>query len=187
MPSVTGARSWEPHGGAAAGPAVDPADHRHRGRLAADRPAPVTRTSRTGNGGYDVTHYDLNVRYDPTTDRLRGRAAITATAIQDLSRFNLDLAGLDVGAVTVDQARAEHRRDAGELVVTPRDRLPRGRQFTVVVDYQGVPSAVTDGALGSGGSLHTATARSPSVSPTPPPPGSRSTTTRRTRPATTSP
>ncbi|KOX04077.1 M1 family metallopeptidase [Micromonospora profundi] len=108
-----------------------------------------------GNGGYDVTHYGLDVRYDPTTDRLSGRAAITATAIQDLSRFNLDLAGLDVGAVTVDQARAEHRRDAGELVVTPRDRLPRGRQFTVVVDYQGVPSAGTDGALGSGGFLHT--------------------------------
>ncbi|MET7877105.1 M1 family metallopeptidase [Micromonospora sp. DT68] len=108
-----------------------------------------------GNGGYDVTHYGLGVRYDPTTDRLTGRAAITATATQDLSRFNLDLAGLDVGAVTVDQARAEHRRDASELVVTPRDRLPRGRQFTVVVDYQGVPSAVTDGALGSGGFLHT--------------------------------
>ena len=53
-----------------------------------------------GNGGYDVGHYGLDVRYDPSTDRLTGRAVITATATQDLSRFNLDLAGLAVSAVT---------------------------------------------------------------------------------------
>ncbi|MGC4744244.1 M1 family metallopeptidase [Micromonospora sp. DT201] len=110
----------------------------------------------SGNGGYDVTHYGLDVRYDPSTDRLTGRAVITATATQDLSRFNLDLAGLDVGAVTVGDARADHRRGDGELVVTPRDGLPRGRQFTVTVDYAGVPTPVVDGELGSGGFLHTA-------------------------------
>lgn len=109
-----------------------------------------------GNGGYDVSHYDLDVRYDPSTDRLTGRAVITATATQDLSRFNLDLAGLTVSAVTVADARADHRRGDGELVVTPRTGLPRGRQFTVAVDYAGVPTAVVDGSLGSGGFLHTA-------------------------------
>ncbi|MBQ1040328.1 M1 family metallopeptidase [Micromonospora sp. C81] len=109
-----------------------------------------------GNGGYDVSHYDLDVRYDPSTDRLTGRAVITATATQDLSRFNLDLAGLTVSAVTVADARADHRRGDGELVVTPRAGLPRGRQFTVAVDYAGVPTAVVDGSLGSGGFLHTA-------------------------------
>ncbi|MEU8183362.1 M1 family metallopeptidase [Micromonospora sp. NPDC049047] len=109
-----------------------------------------------GNGGYDVTHYGLDVRYDPSTDRLSGRAVITATATQDLSRFNLDLVGLDVSAVRLGDARADHRRDDDELVVTPRDGLPRGRQFTVTVDYAGVPTAVADGTLGSGGFLHTA-------------------------------
>ncbi|WP_328420322.1 M1 family metallopeptidase [Micromonospora sp. NBC_00389] len=109
-----------------------------------------------GNGGYDVKNYHLDVRYDPATDRLTGRATITATATQDLSRFNLDLVGLQVGAVTVNGTRAEHRRDDGELVVTPPDGLSRGRPFTVAVDYAGVPTAVRDGALGSGGFLHTA-------------------------------
>jgi aminopeptidase N len=109
-----------------------------------------------GNGGYDVTHYGLDVRYDPRTDRLTGRATITATATQDLSRFNLDLVGLNVGAVTVADRRAEHRRADGELVVTPHDGLARGRSFTVRVDYAGVPTPVTDGELGSGGFLHTA-------------------------------
>ncbi|MBM0277596.1 M1 family metallopeptidase [Micromonospora tarensis] len=109
-----------------------------------------------GNGGYDVTHYDLTVRYEPASDRLTGRAVITATATQALSRFNLDLVGLDVGRVRVGDAVAEHRRADGELVVTPRDGLPRGRPFTVTVDYAGVPTAVVDGSLGSGGFLHTA-------------------------------
>ncbi|MDG4762031.1 M1 family metallopeptidase [Micromonospora sp. WMMD710] len=109
-----------------------------------------------GNGGYDVTHYGLDVRYDPATDRLTGRAVVTATATQDLSQFNLDLHGLDVDSVSISDARVDHRRDDDELVVTPRDGLPRGRQFTVTVEYAGVPAAVTDGELGSGGFLHTA-------------------------------
>ncbi|MDG4783786.1 M1 family metallopeptidase [Micromonospora sp. WMMD961] len=109
-----------------------------------------------GNGGYDVTHYGLDVRYDPSTDRLTGQAVITATATQDLSRFNLDLVALDVGGVRVGDAPADHRRSKAELVVTPRDGLPRGRQFTVTIDYAGVPTAVEDGSLGSGGFLHTA-------------------------------
>ncbi|MGV9215740.1 M1 family metallopeptidase [Micromonospora sp. RB23] len=109
-----------------------------------------------GNGGYDATHYGLDVRYDPRTDRLTGRATITATATQDLSRFNLDLVGLTVGEVTVAGKRAQHRRDDGELVVTPHDGLARGRSFTVTVDYAGVPTPVDDGVLGSGGFLHTA-------------------------------
>ncbi|MEV4201412.1 M1 family metallopeptidase [Micromonospora globbae] len=108
-----------------------------------------------GNGGYDVAHYALDVRYDPASDRLTGNATVTATATQGLSRFNLDLAGLDVARVTVDGAAAAHRRTGEELVVTPARGLPRGARFTVEVAYAGVPAAVADGALGSGGFLHT--------------------------------
>ncbi|HJP71157.1 MAG TPA: M1 family peptidase, partial [Candidatus Limnocylindria bacterium] len=43
-----------------------------------------------GNGGYDVEHYLLDVRYDPATDALTGVATITARASQNLSAFNLD-------------------------------------------------------------------------------------------------
>ncbi|MEU4770428.1 M1 family metallopeptidase [Micromonospora sp. NPDC023644] len=109
-----------------------------------------------GNGGYDVAGYRLAVRYDPATDRLAGRAAVTATATTGLSRFNLDLAGLDVSRVAVDGRSAGSARDGDELVVTPRDGLSRGARFTVEVDYSGVPAARADGQLGSGGFLHTA-------------------------------
>ncbi|MCM0675668.1 M1 family metallopeptidase [Micromonospora phytophila] len=109
----------------------------------------------SGNGGYDVSHYRLAVRYDPASDRLTGRAGIVATAAHGLSRFNLDLAGLDVTRVTVDGADAQHRREGDELVVTPRGGLPRGGRFTVELEYAGTPTAKPDGVLGTGGFLHT--------------------------------
>jgi hypothetical protein len=36
---------------------------------------------RAGNGGYDITAYDIAVRYDPPTDRLEGHTTITATGL----------------------------------------------------------------------------------------------------------
>src|SRR5262245_16499766 len=52
-----------------------------------------------GNGGYDVSHYDLDVTYDPDTDVLDGEATIRARATQNLSSFNLDLQGLTVHSI----------------------------------------------------------------------------------------
>ena len=52
-----------------------------------------------GNGGYDVSHYDLDVAYDPATDVLDGEATITARATERLCSFNLDLVGLEVRSV----------------------------------------------------------------------------------------
>src|SRR3712207_962424 len=43
-----------------------------------------------GNGGYDVRHYLLEIKYDPATDELVGRARLRAHATHDLLRFNLD-------------------------------------------------------------------------------------------------
>ena len=82
-----------------------------------------------GNGGYDVLHYHLDLRYatsDPAQP-IDGRATIVARATQSLSRFNLDFAGLRVGDVSVDHRTAGWRREGEELVVTPR-RPVRDRQ-----------------------------------------------------------
>src|SRR3712207_5236267 len=43
-----------------------------------------------GNGGYDARHYLLEIKYDPATDELVGRARLRAHATHDLLRFNLD-------------------------------------------------------------------------------------------------
>ena len=76
-----------------------------------------------GNGGYDVAHYDLNIHYDPSSDVLSGLAKLDITAKQDLSRFNLDLVGMNVHAILVDGRAARWTRDEGELTITPRNGL----------------------------------------------------------------
>ncbi len=108
-----------------------------------------------GNGGYDVGNYLLDVRYEPATDHLRGVATISATATQDLSRFDLDLHGLKVRAIAVDGEPATWTRDEDELVVTPATGIPSGSAFTTVVRYDGVPETIGDGQLGLSGFVHT--------------------------------
>jgi aminopeptidase N len=97
-----------------------------------------------GNGGYDVGHYGIRLAYAPATQVLRGRVTITATATQNLSRFDLDLRSLTVGSVVVDGRLATWAHRGQELVVWPVHGLPAGHRFTVTVRYHGVPQIVTD-------------------------------------------
>jgi aminopeptidase N len=99
-----------------------------------------------GNGGYDVSHYGLTLDYTPSSNRLAGTAVITATATQNLSRFNLDLRGFSISALTVNGAPAAHTRSGEhELVTTPPSPgLRAGQRFTVAIDYAGTPAVVTD-------------------------------------------
>jgi aminopeptidase N len=104
-----------------------------------------------GNGGYDVDRYVLDIAWTPNEDgpgRIDGTTTVEATATQPLSRFDLDLAGLDVSRVAVDGRRAEvARRGERELVVTPGEPIESGAAFTAEVTYGGVPQpqAAIDG------------------------------------------
>ncbi|MFF3828580.1 M1 family metallopeptidase [Streptomyces griseus] len=113
-----------------------------------------------GNGGYDVTHYGLELDVDPAGDRLRGTATITARATQDLSAFHLDLAGLDVESAAVEGRPAAVNRAGKELTLRPaadvEDRLREGRTFTAVVRYSGSPETITDPDGSEEGWLRTA-------------------------------
>ncbi|MEV4348748.1 M1 family metallopeptidase [Actinoplanes sp. NPDC049596] len=93
-----------------------------------------------GNSGYDVSHYDIRLRYTPATDRLTGTTTILARATQDLSRFNLDFV-LDVSSVLVNNRPATFARQGDhELVVTPARPVADDGAMTIVVQYSGVPS-----------------------------------------------
>ena len=93
-----------------------------------------------GNGGYDVTHYDIRLNYLPATDRLSGTTTILARATQELDRFNLDFL-LQVSSVRVNNVPAAFSSNGdGELVVTPAQTLPEGSNLTIVVRYSDVPS-----------------------------------------------
>jgi aminopeptidase N len=97
-----------------------------------------------GNGGYDVGNYDLTLGYDPSVKRLDGRAVITATATQNLSRFDLDLRGFEIPSLTVNGRAARFTRDGQELIVTPAVPINSGSTFTVEVRYAGRPEVITD-------------------------------------------
>jgi aminopeptidase N len=94
-----------------------------------------------GNGGYDALDYHVDVGYDPASGHLDGDTTVTAKATQDLSRFDLDLRGLDVHAVDVDGAPATFTREkAFELVITPAAPIRAGSTFHARVRYDGDPS-----------------------------------------------
>ncbi|WP_405179479.1 M1 family metallopeptidase [Nocardia sp. NBC_01377] len=91
-----------------------------------------------GNGGYDVTHYEVTIDYDPPSHELVGRTRVDATATQPLRAFNLDFDGPEVRAVSVNDLPATFDRNGEhELTVTPLIPVLPGLPFTVRVDYAG--------------------------------------------------
>ncbi|MEV7648955.1 M1 family aminopeptidase [Arthrobacter sp. NPDC089319] len=106
-----------------------------------------------GNGGYQATRYLLDLVYDPPTDQLNGKATITAQAKQDLSEFSLDLDGLAVQSVSVNGLGARFDQAGTKLGVAPARGVPKGRTFTVEVEYSGVPHTLA--LPGPAGFIHT--------------------------------
>lgn len=106
-----------------------------------------------GNGGYDVSHYDIRLAFDPDTKAISATTTIIARATQNLSRFDLDFQGpLTISRLSVDGTGAAFTRSgAQELVITPRHGLRKGSVFVVSVTYAGVPQKIDDPALGISG------------------------------------
>ncbi|MFN8191415.1 MAG: M1 family metallopeptidase [Nocardioidaceae bacterium] len=101
-----------------------------------------------GNGGYDVRHYAIHIRYALGNHKLVGDTTLRARATQDLSRFDLDLQ-LPTRRVWVDGRRATFSRHGRELVITPRSPIVSGDAFTVRVTYAGFPAQVASHGIGA--------------------------------------
>src|SRR3954449_13011281 len=99
-----------------------------------------------GNGGYDVQHYDLDLRYATSapSQGIDGTVTILATATQSLSRFDLDFAGDSVGGVSVNGLPAKFVPDGEDLVITPRLPLLKGLPFIVRVEHYTAHPTVPD-------------------------------------------
>jgi aminopeptidase N len=98
-----------------------------------------------GNGGYNVTHYDLDLDLDVATGALTGLATIDAIALDSLASFNLDLYNLGVSAVAVDGVEAQFSREVGELTVLAD--LERGSTFEITIGYSGTAGQITPGSV----------------------------------------
>ncbi len=103
-----------------------------------------------GNGGYDATFYRITI--DAADPDLTVETAIDLVPAIDLSQFNLDLVGMDVAAIDVDDVPATFSRDGRELIVTPPEPLAADEPVTVTVTTTGQPEPIADpGAFGSSG------------------------------------
>src|SRR4051812_36986190 len=97
-----------------------------------------------GNGGYDVEHYAIALRWRPSGS-IRATVRIRAVATQSLSAFNLDFRGLTVDDVTVAGLPAASSGPAGdELTITPAVSLADGQTFRTDIVYHGTPHFLTD-------------------------------------------
>jgi len=90
-----------------------------------------------GNGGYDVEHYEIDLRYDPDDGAVVASATISATATETLTALSFDFAGPDITALQVDGTDAAFERDGAELLIEPSAPIAAGRSFSVVVGYEG--------------------------------------------------
>ncbi len=100
-----------------------------------------------GNGGYDVSHYNIDIVVDPETAELEATTTITAVAEETLATFNLDFVGLEIASVMVDGAESAYRRDGAELRISADGGIVAGEEFTVTIEYSGRPQLITDSSL----------------------------------------
>lgn len=97
-----------------------------------------------GNRGYRVSRYELDLTYKVPSNRLAGKASITANATEVRTKFAFDLSpALTVSKVTVNGARpAKYTHQHGKLTLTPAQKIPAGGALSVTVQYAGTPSPI---------------------------------------------
>ncbi|MFF0488144.1 M1 family metallopeptidase [Nocardia sp. NPDC004068] len=117
-----------------------------------------------GNRGYRVSRYELDLEYKVASNRLAGRADITAVTTEARPRFALDLSqSLTVAKVSVNGAKvARYTHRHGKLTFAPAQPIPAGGALVIAVQYAGTPRPIrgpwgevgweelTDGALVAG-------------------------------------
>lgn len=102
-----------------------------------------------GNSGFDVDHYSIAITLSETLGIFTAATTIIdATATADLPAFSLDLLGLTIDALRVDDITATFERRGGEVIVTPATPIPAGEGFSIAVEYHGAPGVVPVESIG---------------------------------------
>jgi aminopeptidase N len=92
-----------------------------------------------GNRGIDVQRYTLNVTALLPANDIQGEATLDILATERLSDFQLDFGGFRIEQLQVNGLDADYERRDRELVVTPNTMIEAGEEFTVTIEYEGVP------------------------------------------------
>ncbi|MBY0441586.1 MAG: M1 family metallopeptidase [Mycobacteriaceae bacterium] len=95
----------------------------------------------SGNFGYRVSRYELDLEYKVPINRLTGSATITAVTMSELRQFTLDLSD----AMTARKVWVNGRHPAhfacreGKLVIRLASPVATGAALSIVVQYGGSP------------------------------------------------
>lgn len=97
-----------------------------------------------GNRGYRVSRYELELTYKVFSNRLAGKAVITAVTTESRSKFSFDLAqNLQVSKVSVNGARGtKYAHLNNKLILTPSTKIPAGGALSVTIAYSGNPEPI---------------------------------------------
>lgn len=97
-------------------------------------------TPKLGNTGYDVTHYDLALRFDLDANTLDGIATLDITnTLDQMSGFSLDFSELHASGVTFNGAPVQFSQDdaAQKLNVRLARPLQAAEKFKLAITYGG--------------------------------------------------
>jgi aminopeptidase len=93
-----------------------------------------------GDPGFVVTHYDLDLEYRVSSNRLVGKAELDVVAVEEITHLHIDLAGLRAGKLLVDGRPVKFvQRGTRIRVALPRPMEARDTA-RVHVAYGGNPS-----------------------------------------------
>lgn len=98
----------------------------------------------SGNPGYRVSRYELDLDYRVAINRLAGTVTITAVTLVELQQFTLDLSdSLSVSKVSVNGKRVpEFSCRGGKLRIRLASKLAAGAAMVIVVRYGGAPKPI---------------------------------------------
>lgn len=98
----------------------------------------------SGNVGYRVSHYELDLEYKVASNRLSGSAVITAVTLNALRAFTLDFSdALSVTKVWVNGVHPAHFSvSKGKLRIRLASELLAGAELSVTVRYGGRPRPI---------------------------------------------
>jgi aminopeptidase N len=96
-----------------------------------------------GNTGYDVQSYTIVL--DLRGEELVAETTVDLIATVDLTKLQLDLVGMEVDEIRVDDEPALFNRNERELIVRLPDPLSEGNRASILVAYHGTPSPIDAG------------------------------------------
>ncbi len=94
----------------------------------------------SGNGGYRISRYELELSYRVNSNRLSGKASLSGVTTQPLSRLSLDLVGLQVSKVSINGRRAARfSTRSNKLFIWPDKQIPIRASLAIEINYGGSP------------------------------------------------